>query len=159
MKKKVLVFLLTSLMVFGLLLTACGGNGGGSGEAASVAGTTWIANMTRTQFAQALVAEGDFGSVAEAEAMLTLMQVPATFPFVRARFAPTGNTVRLDQYDFKDDVWHEDPDGPGTYTQNGNNLRMTVDGEDWTTTIVGGNRFDVTIEEDGFSMTLTFRKQ
>ena len=153
MKKNALVFLLASLMAFGLLLAACDSNGGGGSEAASVAGTTWVANMTRAQLAQILVDEGDFGSLAEAEAALAFMQIPETFPLARIVFAATGNTLRIYEYDLKDGTWEFQ--GTGTYTQDGNNLTVIEGGETITTTIVGGNRFDIT--EDG--ITLTFRRQ
>jgi len=154
MRKNVLLLLLASLLAFGLVFTACdgGGGGGGGSEAASVAGTTWIAEVTRNQLAQ-IMAEEMGGTVAFWREMLASEGIPSSFPFVRLRFAATGNTVRLYEYNLKDSTW--DFQGTGTYTQNGNNLTVTADGETTNTTIVGGNRFNVTVD----GTTLTFRRQ
>jgi len=150
MKTKFSVFAMAVLLAFGLLVISCGND---NGEAASVEGTTWIANMTRTQMAQGMVEDGFFATVAEAEAFLVQMGVPANFPLARLVFqAPPNLRAYYWDLDDSDSGWQFD--GSGTWQQEGNALTATIFGQTFNTNI-SGRSFTVTVE----GLTLTFNRQ
>ena len=139
------------LVASGLLLTGCADNGGGGGEAASVANTTWLANATRSQFAQLLVIQGEFANVLQAEAFLAIVGVPETFPAARVRFQAAPN-LTVDVWDFGSGAWVSY--GSGTWQQSGNVVTAVIWDESHSTTIQG-DRFTMT----EYGMTLAFYRQ
>jgi len=162
MKVRFLVLTMAAaLLVFGLLFTGCdnsnGGNGGG-GEIASVAGTTWVSSLTRSQAAH-LWADDFDGCVQEAYAYLVDMGYPESFPFQRMVFFQAPQVVSIYEFDPPRGFWYLD--NIGTWSQSGNDLAITnSDGDTFNVTITGNSFIGVDVDDEGIMMMIfTFIKQ
>lgn len=130
MKKMANLFgIITLAALIGLSMTACdnGNNSGGNNDGGvSLEGTSWIAFMTRAQLAQWDVMRGEFASVAEAEAYLTAMGFPASFPLFRITFGASQN-ARMYEWDLAHSgswAFHGDQ---GIWSQSGDFVTITHD--------------------------------
>jgi hypothetical protein len=153
-KKRVLLVMLACLLAGGLAFVACdnGSGGGGGGGGGSPVGT-WELEMTRREIAQEMAADPEMEmTVAQAEAMLEMMGVPSKV--VVAKLVFTETTCTMYDVDIKDGT--ETEEGSAPYTQSGNTLSMTIDGETMTGTI-SGNSFNTQDPETG--KNVTFKKK
>jgi len=156
----VLAMAAVALLAFGLLLTGCdnsgsgnGGNGGG-GEIASVAGTTWVSSLTRSQWAH--VRAFDTGiSVPEAYEYLVNRGYPASFPHERLVFFQAPQVVSIYVFDPPAGFWYLV--NIGTWSQSGNDLAITNSYGYTGNVTITGNSFIVVNEY--VALIHTFIKQ
>lgn len=143
-KKHVLLVMLVSLLTAGLFFVSCEEDS----KDADIAGT-WELWMTRAEMAKAIASDMEM-TEAEAEAFLQLMNFPSRALVMELVFNAFNNTVRIYEVDPKDG--EKELEGIGTYTQTGNTVTVTMDGETFTGTI-SGSRLNVI--EDGETMSFT----
>ena len=141
MKKRVMSIALTAVLCLGLLisLTACG-NGTVSMEG------KWI--MTEQNL------DGEVTSREDFKAQILESYVAAGLEFNAEEFMyfefKSGGTLTF--------VRHENPVS-GTYTLNGKNLSLVIDGVEQTAILRDGKSFTMAAEKEGSVMSLTFAKQ